>query len=154
MLTTAADSAPAVPADGGAWAYEVKWDGVRVLAEVEQGRVRLTSRTGNDVTAAYPELTGLAEVHPDALLDGEVVVLRHGVPSFTALAERMHVRDAARARALAARAPATYIVFDLLRLDGADLTALPWTQRRALLEQLAVGPATGRPPRSTTTGTP
>ncbi len=139
MLTTTADSPAAIPADGTAWAYEVKWDGVRVLADVEQGRVRLISRAGNEVTAAYPELTGLAEVRPDAVLDGEIVVLRDGVPSFTALAERMHVRDAARARALAVRAPATYIAFDLLRLDGADVTALPWTQRRALLEQLAVG---------------
>jgi len=139
MLASAAESAESVPADGSTWAYEVKWDGVRVLAQVEQGRLRLVSRAGNEVTAAYPDLAGLAQVHPDAVLDGEVVVLRDGVPSFTALAERMHVREAQRARALAARAPATYIAFDLLSLDGADTTALAWTERRTLLEHLADG---------------
>jgi bifunctional non-homologous end joining protein LigD len=139
MLAVAAETAADLPADGTAWAYEVKWDGVRALAHLRDGRLRLVSRAGNDITAGYPELTPLGRLHPDAVLDGEIVVLRAGRPSFAALAERMHVREPRAVRALAAAAPATYLVFDLLRLDGADTTGLPWTRRRALLEQLAEG---------------
>ncbi|WP_202627575.1 DNA ligase [Cellulomonas sp. APG4] len=132
MLATRAATLTEVPR-GSDWAYEVKWDGVRVLAETGAGRLR--ARSGADVTAAYPELAGLTEV-PDAVLDGEVVVMADGVPSFEALAERMHVRDRARAARLAARSPVTFMAFDLLALDGRDLTRTPWTERRAALEAL------------------
>jgi bifunctional non-homologous end joining protein LigD len=142
MLATPADPAQGLPGDGTVWAYEVKWDGMRVLADITEGRVRLTSRTGNDVTAAFLELERLGLHHRDVLLDGEVVVLRGGVPSFAALADRMHVRDPVRSRALARSAPATFIVFDVLRLYGVDLTARPWQERREALERLGgSGPA-------------
>jgi bifunctional non-homologous end joining protein LigD len=137
MLATPADPDLGLPADGRTWAYEVKWDGMRVLADLHDGQVRLVSRRGNEVTPAWPELAELAGAHPDALLDGEIVVLRGGVPSFEALAERMHVRDRRRAAALAASAPATLIVFDVLRLYGVDLTPRPWQERREVLERLA-----------------
>jgi bifunctional non-homologous end joining protein LigD len=137
MLATPADAVRGLPADGALWAYEVKWDGMRVLADLHDGAVRLTSRRGNDVSVAFPELADLAGAHPDALLDGEVVVLRGGVPSFEALAERIHVRDRRKAAALAAAAPATLIVFDVLRLYGVDLTPRPWQERREVLERLA-----------------
>jgi bifunctional non-homologous end joining protein LigD len=120
---------------GPEWVYEVKWDGVRVLADTTGDRLRLWARTGREVTAAYPELAGLAAVL-GVVLDGEVVVMAGGVPSFEALAERMHVRDPARAQRLAARRPATYVVFDVLESDGADLTRRPWSERRAALEAL------------------
>lgn len=139
MLATPCDPAVGVPRDGATWAYEVKWDGMRVLADLHEGRLRLTSRTGRDVTAAFPELQPLAEAHPDALLDGEVIVLQDGVPSFAALADRFHVTDPRRARTLAAKAPATLIVFDVLRLYGVDLTARPWQERRDVLERLEPG---------------
>jgi bifunctional non-homologous end joining protein LigD len=137
MLATSADPDRGLPLDGAAWAYEVKWDGMRVLVDLHGGRIRLTSRRGNDVTAAYPEFAAIADAHPDALLDAEIVVMRGGVPSFEALAERMHVRDARRARALAVTAPARLIVFDVLRLYDVDLTARPWSERRDVLERLA-----------------
>jgi bifunctional non-homologous end joining protein LigD len=136
MLAVPAERAGGLPTDGALWAYEVKWDGMRVLADVQDGRVRLASRRGNDVTVAFPELAGLAAAHQDVLLDGEVVVLRAGVPSFAALAERFHVRDARRAAALAKVAPATLIAFDVLRLYGVDLTGRPWQERREALERL------------------
>jgi len=137
MLATAADPGRGLPADGATWAYEVKWDGIRVLADLHEGALTLTSRRENDVTAAYPELIALVGAHPDALLDAELVVLHRGVPSFEAIAERMHVRDRRKAQALAAAAPATLIVFDVLRLYGVDLTARPWSERREVLERLA-----------------
>lgn len=136
MLATPCDPQSGLPRDGGRWAYEVKWDGMRVLADLHEGRLRLTSRTGRDVTAAFPELAPLAEAHPDALLDGEVIVLQDGVPSFAALADRFHVTDPRRARTLAAKAPATLIVFDVLRLYGVDLTGRAWQERREVLERL------------------
>lgn len=132
MLATPARSIPRGPG----WVHEVKWDGMRVLADVADGRVRLTSRTEREVTVAFPELAGLAGHFDDMLVDGEVVVMRRGVPSFAALAERFHVSTPARAAPLAARAPATYVVFDLLRLYGVDLTARRWTDRRATLERM------------------
>lgn len=134
MLASRADSVPT----GTGWVHEVKWDGVRVLADCDGSRLRLFSRNENDVTAAYPELQGLAEVGRDVLLDGEVVALADGVPSFAALAERMHVRDARRAARLAEVNPVTLIVFDLLRLDGELLLDRPLVERRRLLEGLGL----------------
>jgi bifunctional non-homologous end joining protein LigD len=122
---------------GPGWAYEFKWDGVRALAVLSGGRARLYARSGAEITSAYPELEGLGEVLGDALLDGEVVALDEaGRPSFTALAERMHVRERGRAARLAASLPVTYMIFDLLRLDGIELFGQAYSARRRLLDQL------------------
>ena len=137
MLATVADRVPT----GDAWVHEVKWDGMRVLVDVRDGVVTVWSRNERDVTAAYPELEDLGRDYDDMLLDGEVVALDGGRPSFHALTERMHVADRRRAQRLAATRPVTLMVFDLLRLFGSDLTAQPWSARRALLERLAL---TGR----------
>jgi bifunctional non-homologous end joining protein LigD len=136
MLATPADPERGLPGDGERWAYEVKWDGMRVLADIAEGAITLRSRTGRDVLVAFPEFEPLASAHPDVLLDGEIVVLSDGVPSFAALADRMHVREARRAAALAAKAPATYIAFDALRMYGVDLTTRTWQERREALERL------------------
>src|SRR3954471_2293716 len=88
---------------GPEWSYEFKWDGVRALATISAGRLRVHARSGAEITAAYPELAALAVAVPAAQLDGEIVALDgDGRPSFTALAERMHVREAAQAARLAA----------------------------------------------------
>ena len=84
------------PARGLAeWAVEMKWDGVRAIAFIENGRLRLGSRTGKDITATYPELAGMARAaasgHKQALLDGEIVAFSDGRPDFEALQPRMHV---------------------------------------------------------------
>jgi bifunctional non-homologous end joining protein LigD len=126
---------------GAGWAYEFKWDGVRTLADSSASGLSLTSRLGNDVTVAYPELAGLARVAEDVLLDGEVVSLVEGRPSFSTLQSRMHVRRSAEARRLAAAAPVTYLAFDVLRLYGVDLTDRPFAERRATLERLEVAGA-------------
>lgn len=130
-----ASPASAVPS-GPEWIHEVKWDGMRVLVDVHDGRLTLTSRAGNDATASYPELAPLAGLYEDMLLDGEVVALDGGRPSFSALAERMHVADRRRAERLAAVRPVTLMLFDLLRLYGSDLTSQPLSARRELLERL------------------
>jgi bifunctional non-homologous end joining protein LigD len=112
---------------------------MRVLADLDSRRdrrVRLTSRTEKDATVSFPELHDLPG--EDLLLDGEVVALVDGAPSFAALAERMHVARADRARALVERVPVTYLVFDVLRLDGRDLMREPLERRRELLEGLGL----------------
>jgi bifunctional non-homologous end joining protein LigD len=134
MLATRAERVPRGPD----WVHEVKWDGMRVLADVHGGVLRLSSRAGNDVTVSFPELAGLATAYDDMLLDGEVVALEAGRPSFAALAERMHVRDRRKAERLAGARPVTFMVFDLLRLYAADLTSQPLSARRELLEQLSL----------------
>jgi bifunctional non-homologous end joining protein LigD len=132
----------ALPAGPG-WAYEFKWDGVRALAVAAMGGLRLYARSGADITRAYPELGGLARALTDAgltdaVLDGEVVVLDdEGRPSFTALAERMHVRDEGRAHQLGATTPVNYMIFDVLRANGTDICSVPYGERRAWLESLA-----------------
>jgi bifunctional non-homologous end joining protein LigD len=123
-------------AASGEWLYEVKWDGMRILADVTDGVVRLVSRNDRDVTVSFPELSGLAALQ-DALLDGEVVALdAAGVPSFAVLAERLHIRDRRKAAAASRAVPVTFMVFDVLRLYGVDITSRPLTERRATLERL------------------
>jgi bifunctional non-homologous end joining protein LigD len=130
MLATRGDHVPT----SGEWLHEVKWDGVRALADCRTDRMRLTSRNENDVTGGYPELHGLAG--RDLLLDGEIVAFAEGRPSFAALAERMHVRDTRRLSALMSRVPVTYLIFDVLRIDGRALDRERLDTRRELLESL------------------
>jgi bifunctional non-homologous end joining protein LigD len=138
------------PADPGSWALELKWDGVRALAYIERGQVRLMSRTERDITVTYPELArlGAASTHKQLLLDGEIVVFGDGGwPEFEALQPRMHVSSAAQAALLAGQTPVTYLIFDVLQLDGRPLLDLEYTQRRALLDELALsGPNWQTPP--------
>jgi ATP-dependent DNA ligase len=118
---------------GPEWLYEVKWDGMRVLADVDSGALTLRGRSGRDVTPHFPELADVARLAPDVLLDGEVVLLDGGVPSSGALADRMHrAVDERTAR----RRPVTFMAFDVLRLYGVDLRARPLHERRATLERL------------------
>lgn len=146
MRPMLASPTTAVPT-GAQWLHEVKWDGMRLLADVHDGRLALTSRNGNEATASFPELDGLKDAYDDLLLDGEVVALEAGRPSFAMLAERMHVQDRRRAERLAAANPVTFMVFDLLRLFGQDLTGQPLSARRELLERLDLtGPHWQVPP--------
>ena len=124
--------------DPGAWAVEFKWDGVRALAFIETGRLRLVSRTGKDITATYPEVAGLGHAigHKQALVDGEIVAFSGGRPDFEALQPRMHVSSPAQAARLAELNPVTYLAFDVLQLDGRPLNGLPYTERRKILEEI------------------
>jgi bifunctional non-homologous end joining protein LigD len=140
-----ADLAPMLAAPGtppGArlaeWAIEMKWDGVRALAFISGGTLRLMSRTGKDITATYPEVAGLAVAMPgsDVVLDGEIVAFADGRPDFEALQPRMHVASPAAALRLAELIPVTYLAFDVLYLDGVPLTARPYAERRKILNSI------------------
>jgi bifunctional non-homologous end joining protein LigD len=131
MLATRGLQVP--PGDG--WRHEVKWDGIRLLADVGQ-RARLWTRNENDATVAWPEVHAAAPDR-DLLVDGEVIALNDaGLPDFGVLQDRMHVRKATTAERKSHELPATFMVFDLLRLDGRELDRLPLVERRELLEGL------------------
>ena len=127
-----------LPADDDAWAYEIKWDGVRAIGFVEGGRLRLASRNGRDITPRYPELRELGRAlgAREAVLDGEVVAFEDGRPSFQKLQRRMHLTSESAVRRLAASDPVVYVIFDLLHLDGRSLMERTYEQRRAALAEL------------------
>lgn len=128
---------------GDRWVYELKWDGMRVVAFISGGdtpTVRLQSSNGRDVTHSFPELHALADLgtHFDGLvLDGEIVAFDGDKPSFNVLQTRMHVADPNDAARRAGITPVLFVAFDLLHLDGHDTMALPLVNRRALLEQIS-----------------
>jgi len=121
----------ATPGDlpvGPEWVYEVEWDGLRVLAEVADGRLHLVTPEGHDVTACFPELAALTHVVPDVVLDGTIVLLTRGVPDAAALAARL--------RGAPAGPLATLMLSDVLRLYGVPLLDRTHDERRATLERL------------------
>ncbi|WP_431785304.1 non-homologous end-joining DNA ligase [Microbacterium maritypicum] len=119
---------------------EVKWDGIRAMGTWANGRMLLHARSGTDITARYPELT--ADGAPflpvaDAIVDGEIVAFdSHGRPSFSLLQNRMHLTRPREIEREVVRTPIVYMLFDLLRLDGHDLTGMPLRERRTLLEDV------------------
>lgn len=119
---------------------EVKWDGIRAMGTWSDGRMLLHARRGTDITARYPELT--ADGAPflpaaDAVVDGEIVAFdAQGRPSFSLLQNRMHLTRPREIEREVIRTPIVYMLFDLLRLDGHDLTSMPLHQRRTLLDDL------------------
>ena len=135
MLATAAAG---LPPDAAEFVAEAKWDGLRACVAVAGGRVRLWSRTGRDITAAYPELAALAAVagRRTLVLDAEIVALSGPRPDFTALQRRM--RTGRPGGGLLAAVPVTLIIFDVLRSGRDHLDRSPYVLRRALLEDLGL----------------
>jgi bifunctional non-homologous end joining protein LigD len=135
MLAKTAGAAPR----GEGWAYEFKWDGVRAVAYIEGGRVRLMSRNTLDISPRYPELRelGLAVGATRLVLDGEVVAFdESGRPSFGLLQNRMHVLGEAKVRRLARDVPIAYLIFDVMYVDGRSTMEQPYAERRKLLKKL------------------
>lgn len=122
---------------------EVKWDGIRAVGTWSDGRMLLHARSGIDITARYPELTADGAPHlpaAEAVVDGEIVAFdAQGRPSFSLLQNRMHLTRPREIEREVVRTPIVYMLFDLLRLDGHDLTDMPLRQRRTLLQDLAEG---------------
>ncbi|HEX6601293.1 MAG TPA: DNA ligase D, partial [Solirubrobacterales bacterium] len=128
-----------LPRDDDKWAVEVKWDGVRAIAYCQPGRVELQTRNLNDVSAQYPEVRRISRAlgSHDAVLDGELVAFdENGKPSFERLQQRIHNTDPNVVKRRMKSHPVVYVIFDLLYLDGEDLTCEPYSRRRELLEGL------------------
>jgi bifunctional non-homologous end joining protein LigD len=125
-----------------AWSWEVKWDGWRALLYIDRG-LRVRTRTGRQVSDSLPELSGLVDAVEghSVILDGELVACRDGKVDFYLLAPRMSHTGRTAAWA-ATQVPVTFLAFDLLHLDGQDLTNLPLVERKRRLDELhLVGPA-------------
>jgi bifunctional non-homologous end joining protein LigD len=121
------------------WLFEMKYDGVRALATIRDGRVQLRGRSGRDESARYPELSALTTAvrAREAVLDGEIVALdAEGRPSFERLQRRINVSGARKVARAAAEVAASYVAFDLVHLDGHDLRDLPLRLRKRLLREL------------------
>ncbi len=135
----------AVP-EGDAWAFEPKYDGVRVLAHVEGPRIQLITRNGKDKSAQFPEVTEAvrrlaARTRGLSVIDGEIVALEKGAPRrFQHLQARMHVRDLDRVELHREESPAALVAFDVLVDRGTVLLREPWQRRRALLEKRIASP--------------
>jgi bifunctional non-homologous end joining protein LigD len=130
-----------LPTDQEGWSFEVKWDGIRAIAYIQPGRLRLESRSLNEITAGYPELRGLLDDlgMREVVLDGEIVAFDdRGNPSFEQLQRRMHVTGPAAVKRLSSEVPVVYAIFDLLYLDGLSLIERPYRERRAALEGLGL----------------
>jgi bifunctional non-homologous end joining protein LigD len=133
MLATLTDR----PFSNPQWLFEIKWDGVRAIAWIDSGELKLRARSGSDITEQYPDLAGLPKAFSgrQAIIDGEIAVLDgRGHSNFEKLQERMHVRNPAQK--LISEYPVIYFAFDLLYCDGYDLRGAPLLQRKQLLQRL------------------
>ena len=131
MLAHPLEGSDLATLDPAEFAAEWKWDGIRVQVAAGRGEVRLYSRTGDDVGRSFPDLTSLWQF--DAVVDGELLILREGIVApFNDLQQRLN-RKAVTARMMRDYPPHVRL-YDALLLDGEDLRALPFIDRRARLE--------------------
>lgn len=128
------------PFDDDGWIFEPKWDGVRTLAVCGFEATQLISRRGNDVTATYPEFASLHNrvVGIDAIVDGEIVAMEAGRPSFERLQSRINLQNTRDIERATKQIPVTFIAFDILYLDGRSLVDLPIEERKEILEEVIV----------------
>jgi ATP-dependent DNA ligase len=141
MLAT---SVPKIPTAEG-MRYEPKWDGFRTIVFRDGDEVELVSRGGKTMTRYFPEVVEhlRAQLPPQCVVDGEVVVVRrdagaHPRLDFEVLQQRIHPA-ASRVKLLAKQTPADFVAFDLLALDGENMMASPYAQRRTALEAALAG---------------
>jgi ATP-dependent DNA ligase len=132
MLAAKADA----PFDSEKHLFEIKWDGIRSLAFVDGGRVRLQSRQLTEITHQFPELAGLGRLPSGTVLDGELVVFQDDKPSLAAIQRRALLQNCSRMQHLSRTEPVSYMVFDLLFLRGRSLMTAPLSDRRGALIKL------------------
>ncbi|NWJ74845.1 ATP-dependent DNA ligase [Pseudonocardia sp. ICBG1122] len=122
--------------------YEPKWDGFRSIVFRDGDEVEIGSRNEKPMTRYFPEVVEAVKAHfpPRAVVDGEIVVASGDALDFEALQQRIHPA-ASRVTLLSTETPASFVAFDLLALGDDDLTARPFAERRALLEEAFAGAA-------------
>jgi DNA ligase D-like protein (predicted ligase)/DNA ligase D-like protein (predicted 3'-phosphoesterase) len=118
---------------GKEWVFEIKWDGFRAIAYVEEP-FSLKSRNEKELKQNFPELQELNKLASNIVVDGEIIVMREGKPDFQSLLERGQAVSTGEIQRQESRAPVVYIVFDILEKDGKSLTKLPLMERKAILK--------------------
>ncbi len=116
------------------WIYEIKWDGFRALAYVNE-KVSLRSRNNKELVDNFPELQELKQLTRNVVLDGEIVVIKNGKPDFQALQERGKAVKPTEIQSQAVRQPAQYVVFDILEKEGKTLVKQPLIERKSILQE-------------------
>ena len=121
---------------GEEFIHQIKWDGIRGVSVIADGRVSVYTRNGIECSASYPELKSLPDCFNthQAVLDGELVVFADGKPSFYHALRRHRTKSVSSVPRIAAQYPVRYIVFDLLYLNGADIRMRPLEERQQQLE--------------------
>jgi bifunctional non-homologous end joining protein LigD len=122
------------------WVYEIKWDGVRAIAQIEDGKTTLWARSGRDVTSEYPEFKDMAARFRvrNAIIDGEIVTLdADGRSNFHTLQHRLGVQNPSRQ--MMQSVPLDYFAFDVMYADGYDLRRVPLVDRKDFLQQILAG---------------
>jgi bifunctional non-homologous end joining protein LigD len=138
-----------IPSPDDDWGYEFKWDGIRAVAYVEGGTVKLISRSGENITPRYPEIhaMGRALGSREVILDGEIVALDDkGRPSFEEIQQRMGLTSESEIRRKMKEVPVTYMLFDVMWHDGHPLLNQPYTDRRTTLAKLKLAGASWQTP--------
>jgi bifunctional non-homologous end joining protein LigD len=123
------------PFSSEAWIFEIKWDGFRAIAYVNEA-LSLKSRNGKELKYNFPELEELTQLTRNVVLDGEIVVMEEGKPDFQALLERGQATSQVEIELQAKRSPVVYVVFDILEKDAVPLVDLPLTERKEILKNL------------------
>ena len=127
------------PLDGEGWLSELKLDGIRCLAYLDADTSDLRNKRNLPLLPTFPELEGLhQQTHGQCVLDGELILTdAQGKPDFEALQARSLTSDRARVQLLSRQAPATFVAFDILALNGDDMTGRPLRERREILGRRA-----------------
>jgi ATP-dependent DNA ligase len=118
------------PFSSSGWIFEPKIDGTRCIAQISNGAVVLQNRRLVDITYRYPELARALSSESDCVLDGEIAVFSNGLPDFSALAMREHQLQKARIDYLSKAELASYIVFDILCVDGKSIMDKPLLEEK------------------------
>ena len=128
------------PFDDDDWVFEPKWDGVRALVTCGIEETMLVSRNGRDITATYPELAKLHDrvVAIDAIVDGEIVAMEQGRPSFERLQSRINLQNPHDIARIQKQIPVSFVAYDLLYMDGRSLLKAPLEERKELLAEAIV----------------
>jgi len=126
------------PFDDASTAFQVKWDGIRILAHLQDGQVQLYNRKKRLKTSQYPEIVQAISslLHEDMILDGEMIALKEGKPNFRQIIRRDFAQDAATIRYLTRLIPVTYVVFDIVFYKEQDLSACSFKLRDELLKSI------------------
>jgi DNA ligase D-like protein (predicted ligase)/DNA ligase D-like protein (predicted 3'-phosphoesterase) len=115
------------------WIFEVKWDGIRAISYVKE-ELNIRSRNQKELLDNFPELSELKDLTGNAVLDGEIIVMKGGKADFATLIQRLQNTKPDEIRYMAAKFPATYVIFDILETEGKELLDTPLMERKRILK--------------------